>query len=141
MASFTPPLSEGGPEEFREIMLWDRYTGKFDIPMEPWYLYSEDVLKVWNRKRLTGSVVTPGTPVTLYTGKYTALSLMVSNGTSMSQTWQIFDGNVELMAPIAIAANSLFEKDLWFMPFETSVSIDASDPSVIFTFGGYYITP
>lgn len=138
---FQPPLPRGAPEEFREIMLWDEATGKFDIPLSAFYLSVEDYLKVKNRLRLTGSVVAPGTPVTLYTGKYTALSLMVHNPDSAVHTWTIYDGNTCLVGAtgIQIAANVLFEKDLWFMPFGTSVRIDASAATVVFTLGGYWV--
>lgn len=140
--AFTPPLPDGAPSEFREIFLWDEATGKFDIPLTAsWFLLVEDYLKVKNRLRLTGSVVAPGTPVTLRTGAYTALSLMVHNPTSNAQTWLIYDGATCIVgaAGVAIAAGVLFEKDLWFMPFATSVRIDASDPLVVFTFGGYTV--
>jgi len=140
--AFSPPLPSGAPEEFREIFLWDEATGKFDIPLTAsWFLLNEEYLKVKNRRRLTGSVVTPGTPVTLYTGAYTALSLMIHNPTSNTQTWLIYDGTTCLVGAtgVTIAANVLFEKDLWFMPFATSVRIDASSALVVFTFGGYHL--
>lgn len=139
--AFLPPLPTGAPEEFREIFLWDPLTGKFDIPLTPWYLSSEDYLKVANRKRLTGSVVMPGTPVTLYTGKYTALSLMIHNPNTVAETWLIYDDTTLLVgaAGVSIAAGVLFEKDLWWMPFETSVRIDASSAAVVFSFGGYFV--
>lgn len=139
MSSFTPPLKTGGPDEFRNILLYNRDTGHFDIPMEPWYLWMEDVLKVLNRLRLTGSVVTPGVPVTLYTGAYTALSFLVHNPDTVTQTWRILDGDTCIVGAtgVAIAAGAIFEKDLWFMPFATSVRIDASLAVLVFTFGGY----
>jgi len=137
--SFPPPLPRGAPEEFREIFLWNRDTGKFDIPLEPWYWFTEDYLKVKNRKRLTGSVVTPGTPVTLYTGTYTALSLLIHNPSTVTQTWLIYDDKTALVgaAGVQIAANAILQKELWWMPFETSVRIDASSAELVFTFGGY----
>jgi len=140
--AFQPPLQNGAPNEFRELFMWDELTGKFDIPMAAsWFLLSENYLKIVNRLRLTGSVVTQGTPVTLYTGAYTALSLMVHNPTSNAQTWLIYDGATCLVgaAGVAIAAGVLFEKDLWWMPFATSVRIDASSALVVFTMGGYHL--
>lgn len=140
--AFVPPLSSGAPEEFREIMLWNEATGKFDIPLTAsWFLLVEDYLKVKNRLRLTGSVVTPGTPVTLHTGAYTALSVMIHNPDSTAGTWLIYDGNTCLVGAtgVAIAAGALFEKELWFMPFATSVRIDASSANIVFTFGGYTV--
>jgi len=141
--AFPAPLPSGAPEEFREIFLWNRFTGKFDIPMEPWYASSEDILKVLNRLRLTGSVVLPGTPVTLYTGAYTALSLMIHNPSSAAQTWLLFDGTTCLVgaAGVAIAAGAIMQKDLWWMPFAASVRIDSSSADVVFTLGGYIPFP
>ena len=138
--AFPSPLPSGAPEEFREIFLWDEATGKFDIPLTAsWFLLVEDYLKVVARRRLTGSVVTPGTPVTLYTGAYTALSLMIHNPGSNTETWLIYDGDTALVGAsgVSIAAGVLFEKELWWMPFETSVRIDASSTQIVFSFGGY----
>ncbi len=139
--SFPPPLKRGGPEEFRELMLYNEDTGKFDIPMTPWYLSTEDYLKVKNRLRLTGSVVTPGTPVTLYTGAYTALSFLVHNPATITHTWLISDGSTCLVGAsgVALAAGAIFQKDLWFIPFATSVRIDSSSAEVVFTLGGYTV--
>lgn len=138
--SFPVPLPNGAPEEFREIFLWNENTGKFDIPLTAsWFLLNEEYLKVKNRLRLTGSVVAPGTPVTLYAGAYTALSLMIHNPSSVTGTWLLYDGTVCLVGTsgVSIAAGALFEKELWFMPFATSVRIDASSPDIVFSFGGY----
>lgn len=141
MSNFPAPLPKGAPAEFRNLMCYNEDTGKFDLPFVPWYLHVEDYLKVVNRLRLTGSVVAPGTPVTLYTGAYTALSLMVHNPSSAAQTWLLYDGATCLVgaAGVAIAAGVLFEKDLWWMPFAASVRIDSSSADVVFTLGGYFI--
>jgi len=137
------PSGVGGPEEFRSILLYNEETGHFDTVLSKAhmeaYMHGEDYLKVKNRKRLTGSVVTPGTPVTLYDGAYIALSILIHNPDTVTNTWILYDGNTKLVGGngVSIAAGAIHQKELTWVPFETSVRIDASSPNVVFNFGGY----
>lgn len=105
------------------------------------------------RDRLTGSVETPGTPVTLTgqyytTGPFIAETIWACNGSTVCQTFQILDGTTALTCDIQLApsacltitstkaANFLNLSPIW-MPFFTSVRIDASSTLVIVTVGGW----
>jgi len=143
--SMSLPDGVGGPEEFKSILLYNPYTGRFDTPLSTThmeaYMRGEDYLKVANRLRLTGSVITPGTPVTLLEGPYTALSFWVHNPDTVTNTWVIYDGEEKLVGGdgVSIAAGAIHQKEFTWLPFMTSVRIDASSPNVVFNFGGYRV--
>jgi hypothetical protein len=88
------------------------------------------------RRQVNGSVVTPGTPATLYSGRITVRSIVVSNPTSGSQTFKIYDGSTVLYA-FTLAAGSYWAASDLDVPFYTSVAFDSSSTGVIFTAGAF----
>ena len=93
----------------------------------------QDIAK---RRQVTGSVATPGTVVALFIGRFTARSLIVSNPTSGSQTFQILDGTTVLVA-FTLSAGSYWNMQDADLPFYVSVSFNATSTGVIFTSGGF----
>jgi hypothetical protein len=87
------------------------------------------------RRQVTGSVATPGTAVALYTGRFLARSIVVSNPTSGSQTFQVLDGTTVLYA-FTLTAGSYWSISDADVPFYVSVSFNSTSTGVIFTSGG-----
>lgn len=107
------------------------------------------------RDRLAGSIVTPGTPITLQgqyytTGPFIAETIWICNGDTECGYVQILDGTIPLTCRIILAPgvecsvsvsdtkapNFLNLSPIW-MPFFTAVNIDASSPEVVVTMGGW----
>lgn len=128
----------------------DMGTGTFK-DTEGHYYYE----KKKKRDRITGSVTTPGTPVTLTgqyytTGPFIAETVWACNGATECESFQILDGTTALTCDIYLApgafcclecdtpkaTNFLNLSPVW-MPFFTAVNIDASSADVIVTMGGW----
>lgn len=128
-------------------MAWGN-SGTFK-DMQGHYYYE----KKKKRDRVTGSVTTPGTAVTLTgqfytTGPFIAETLWACNGDTTCETFQILDGTTALTCDIYLApstcltisstkAANFLSLDLIWMPFFTAVNIDASSTEVIVTLGGW----
>jgi len=108
------------------------------------YLYQ----KKKKRDQLRGSVETPGTPVictgTYYTqGPFVVEQIWISNTGTVSATISIMDGphykmrNAMSINGVALAAGAVVTIEPCYMPFFEAVMIDASDGTVIVTFGGW----
>jgi hypothetical protein len=93
-------------------------------------------IDIAKRRQVTGSVATASTALALYTGRFIAKSLNVSNPTTTSQTVQIQDGSTVLFN-FTIAAGAVWSVWDIDLPFYTSVTFNSSSTSVIFTSGGF----
>ena len=88
------------------------------------------------RRTVTGSVTAPGAVIAIFTGRFTARSIIVSNPTSSTQTFQIMDGTTTLIS-FSVSANANWQISDCDLPFFSSVSFNCSSSSVIFTSGGF----
>lgn len=88
------------------------------------------------RRQVTGSVATGGVALVLFTGRFTARSLIVSNPSTSSITFTIQDGSTILISG-TLAANSIWSISDVDLPFYTSVTFNSSVTTTIFTSGGF----
>jgi hypothetical protein len=88
------------------------------------------------RRQLNGTIATGSTPITIYSGRFTARSFIISNPTAGSITFQILDGTTTLVSG-TISANGIWNMSDADLPFYTSVIFNASAATVIFTSGGF----
>jgi len=92
---------------------------------------------VAKRRQITGSVTIGGTAVAIYTDRFTARSIVVSNPDTATHWYQVLDGTGVLIGKVNVSANtkdSLVDLDL---PFYTNVSFNSDSTLMVFTSGGF----
>lgn len=107
------------------------------------------------RDRLTGSVLQPGSPVTLQgqhyrQGPFIAETVWICNGETECAYAKLFDGATPITCRILLApgtacqvtvsdpvAPNFLHLDKVWMPFFTAVNFDASSVNVLCTIGGW----
>jgi len=89
------------------------------------------------RRRVTGTVTTGGTKQALYEGAYIATTIVVSNDSTASVWFEIYDGDTKIIGRRTLAANATWEiTDAW-IPFDTSVGFNSDVTTTILTCGGF----
>jgi hypothetical protein len=94
----------------------------------------EDIAK---RRQVTGSVATGATAVALYTGRFVARSIIVSNPDTATHWFQLLDGGVPLIGKVNVSANAMVSITAVDLPFYTSVNFNSDSTLVVFTSGGF----
>ena len=89
------------------------------------------------RRQVNGSVATGSTALALYTGRYTARSLIISNPDTVTHWFQVLDGATVLIAKTNVGANALVSIADADLPFYTNVTFNSDSPVVVFTSGGF----
>jgi hypothetical protein len=90
-----------------------------------------------NRKPITGSVETAGTKKAIHTGAFIALTIIVSNDSSGSVWFEIYDGDAKIIGRGTLAANEVRPLTNLWLPFDRSVEVNSNATTTIFTFGGF----
>jgi hypothetical protein len=94
-------------------------------------------IEVPKRRRVTGTVDTGETKKALYTGRFTAHSIIVSNNSTSSVWFEIYDGDTLIIGRRTLAANSTWEITDCDMVFYTSVGFNSDVTTTVFTSGGF----
>ena len=93
-------------------------------------------IEVPKRRRITGTVDTGGTKKVLYTGRFTAKSIIVSNNSTASVWFEIYDGDELIIGRRTLAANSTWEITECDVVFYTSVAFNSDVTTTILTASG-----
>jgi len=94
-------------------------------------------LDVAKRRRITDTVDIGSTKKVLYTGRFTAMSVVVSNDSTSSVWFEIYDGDDKIIGRRNLAANSTWEITEAWLPFYVSVGFNSDVTTTIFTSGGF----
>lgn len=94
-------------------------------------------VNVAKRRTVNGSVTIASTAKALFTGMFTAISLFVSNNSTVSDWLEIYDGSTLLIGRRTLAANATYEIAEVWLPFFVSVTVNSGTTTMIFTFGGF----
>jgi len=119
---------------FLMIMKRDATTGKL-TPVD-WSNIEAPGYKYNKRKRISGTVDTPGTAKTLYSGEFIAESIIIMNKGTASATATVIDGT-ETVLDLVVSAEATLVLSPVFIPFTTNVTINSDSANVLFTFGGW----
>lgn len=89
------------------------------------------------RRQVTGSVAVGSTALALYTGRFTARSIIISNPDTSTHWYQVLDGTTVLIGKANLAANTQITMSDIDLPFYTSFSINSDSTLLIVTSGGF----
>ena len=93
--------------------------------------------QIRNRKPVTGSVETAGTKKALFEGAYIALTIIVSNNSSVPVWFEIYDGDTKVVGRGTLAPNEVKPITNIWLPFNRSIEVNSDATTTIFTFGGF----
>lgn len=89
------------------------------------------------RRQVTGSVAVGSTAAVMFSGRYTARSIIISNPDTVTHWYQVLDGSTVLIGKTNLSANAMVSVSDADLPFYTNVSFNSDSTLMVFTSGGF----